>query len=232
LNDAGERNDFNLIGGRSVGATSNGNGAANATPRGAYNGSGGNGNGAHTNGVRANGAHSSNGFATAFLKNGLSASPKDRITEIAVVGYGNWGSKHVRVFAGLPDVRVTVVDRDPMRLAAAQSTFPMVKLDSDLHRAVENADAVVIATPPASHASIAQAVIRAGRHVLVEKPLATSVADCEELIAAARHPRRRSPGLARVEPPHGQCRSRRRRGFCSRAPRNLHRDSAQRSQKS
>ena len=188
LDGAGERDDFNLIGGRSVGATSNGNGAANAAPRGAYNGSATNGNGAHANGVRANGAHGTNGLhARGLHKNGLTAAPKDRTVEVAVVGYGNWGSKHVRVFSSLPDVKVTVVDSDPLRLAEAQSTYPMVKLDADLHRAIETADAVVVATPPGSHAPIAHTVIRAGRHALVEKPLATTVADCEELIAAARH---------------------------------------------
>jgi predicted dehydrogenase len=190
LNGAGERDDFckfSLIGGRSVGATSNGNGAANAAPRDAYNGSGSNGNGAHTNGIHANGAHGTNGLHQAIHKNGFSAAPKDRTTEVAVVGYGNWGSKHVRVFSSMPDVKVTVVDRDPLRLAEAQRTHPMVRLDEDLHRALETADAVVIATPPASHAPIAHAAIRAGRHVLVEKPLATSVDDCEDLIAAARH---------------------------------------------
>ena len=46
---------------------------------------------------------------------------KNRRTELAVVGYGNWGSKHVRVLAGMPEVAVTVVDRDPVRLAEARA---------------------------------------------------------------------------------------------------------------
>jgi predicted dehydrogenase len=116
----------------------------------------------------------------------LSAAPKDRTTQVAVVGYGNWGSKHVRVFSSMPDVKVTVVDSDPLRLASAKSSFPMIELDECLDRALETADCVVVATPPATHAPIAHAAIRAGCHVLVEKPLATSVVECEDLIDAAR----------------------------------------------
>lgn len=111
---------------------------------------------------------------------------KNHHVELAVVGYGNWGSKHVRVLSGIPDVSVTVVDRDPLRLAEAGRAFPMVRLDQSLDHVLANVDGVIVATPPRSHAPIAHAAIRAGRHVLVEKPLATSVADCEELIDAAQ----------------------------------------------
>jgi len=105
--------------------------------------------------------------------------------EIAVVGFGNWGSKHVRVLTSMPDVAVTVVDRDARRLAEAARAFPSVKLADSLERALATADGVIVATPPRSHAPIAHAVIRANRHVLVEKPLAPSVAECEQLIDAA-----------------------------------------------
>lgn len=110
---------------------------------------------------------------------------KNHHVELAVVGYGNWGSKHVRVLSGMPDVSVTVVDRDPLRLAEAGRAFPMVRLDQSLDRVLSVADGVIVATPPRSHAPIAHAAIRAGCNVLVEKPLATSVAECEELIDAA-----------------------------------------------
>ena len=116
------------------------------------------------------------------LSNGSIGS---RPIEFAVVGYGNWGSKHTRVLAHTPDVSVTVVDRDPRRLAEARRAFPMIKVSDSLDTTLASADAVVIATPPRAHAVIAHAAIRAGCHVLVEKPLATTVADCEELIDAA-----------------------------------------------
>ena len=100
------------------------------------------------------------------LANGALGS---RPLEFAVVGYGNWGSKHTRVLAHTPDVAVTVVDRDPTRLAEARRAFPMIKVSDSLDATLATADAVVIATPPRSHAVIAHAAIRAGCHVLGRK---------------------------------------------------------------
>jgi len=163
-----------------VGATSNGHHAAERDDR---NGSGI--SAAPVNGALANGSHSANGFHTPRIDAPtLSAAPR-RMLEVVVVGYGNWGSKHVRVFSSMPDVKVTVVDRDPLRLAEAGRAYPNVKLDESLDRVLESADVVVVATPPRSHAPIAHAAIQANCHVLIEKPLATSVEDCEELIDAA-----------------------------------------------
>ena len=116
-----------------------------------------------------------------FSKGSIGSRP----IEFAVVGYGNWGSKHTRVLAHTPDVAVTVVDRDPRRLAEARRAFPMVKVSDSLDATLGGVDAVIIATPPRSHAPIAHAAIRAGCNVLVEKPLATTVAECEQLIDAA-----------------------------------------------
>src|SRR2546421_5771148 len=47
--------------------------------------------------------------------------------ELAVVGYGYWGSKHVRVLTAIPGVAVTIVDSDPARLAAARRAFPTAR---------------------------------------------------------------------------------------------------------
>src|SRR5580704_10839543 len=115
-----------------VGTGTNGNGAQSATPRADP------ANVPHTNG-----------------------SLGSRPLEFAVVGYGNWGSKHTRVLAHTPDVSVTVVDRDLTRLAEARRAFPMIKVSDSLDAALASADAVVIATPPRSHAGIAHAAIRA-----------------------------------------------------------------------
>jgi predicted dehydrogenase len=104
---------------------------------------------------------------------------------VAVVGYGYWGSKHARIFSARPDVAVTLVDSDPGRLAEAQATFPSARLASTLDEALPTVDAVVIATPPRTHGPLALAALSADRHVLVEKPLATSVAQCQALIAEA-----------------------------------------------
>ena len=74
-----------------------------------------------------------------------------------------------------------------MRLAAMRRTMPSIETAADLDDAIASVDAVVVATPPRTHASIALELIRAGKHVLVEKPLATTAAeDAESLIDAAQ----------------------------------------------
>src|SRR2546423_15590055 len=86
---------------------------------------------------------------------------------LAIVGCGYWGSKHVRVFAGMPDVTVTVVDTDPSRLTATRRAFPVARLSTSLEDVLPTVDAVVIATPSGTHARVAMAAIRAWRHVFV-----------------------------------------------------------------
>jgi predicted dehydrogenase len=110
------------------------------------------------------------------------------VTRVAVVGYGYWGSKHVRVLNSIPDVDVTVVDGHPDRLTEAAGQFPNARLAACLGDVLDDVDAVLVATPPGSHAGIARQALEAGKHVLVEKPLTTSVEDAEMLVdlAAAR----------------------------------------------
>lgn len=103
---------------------------------------------------------------------------------VGVIGYGYWGSKHVRVLAGLPNVEVTVIENRPQRLREALTSFPAARTCSTLEEAT-HLDAVVIATPPCSHALVALQALRSGLHTLVEKPLATSVAEAEEIVEAA-----------------------------------------------
>lgn len=106
-------------------------------------------------------------------------------TRVGVVGYGYWGSKHVRVLNSLPDVEVTVIDHDEQRLREAMSSFPSVRIATDLADELDAQDAVVVATPPGVHAAVALQALKAGLHTLVEKPLATSVEEAESLVEAA-----------------------------------------------
>ena len=108
-----------------------------------------------------------------------------RATRIAVVGFGYWGAKHVRVLSSTPGVAVTVVDADEERLAEAQSRYPAARMATDLDDVLDDVHAVVVATPPHSHFPLARRAVEAGRHVLVEKPLTTSVEKGEELVATA-----------------------------------------------
>lgn len=101
---------------------------------------------------------------------------------VAVVGYGYWGSKHVRVLCGTPGVSVTVVDQNIERLAEARASFSSVSIAESLTEVIGRVDAVVVATPPAYHARIALQALRAGLHTLVEKPLATSSEDARAMV--------------------------------------------------
>src|SRR4051812_48647315 len=89
---------------------------------------------------------------------------------IAVVGYGYWGSKHVRVLSSIPGVMVTVVDTNPARLAEAAAPPPAARFARGLDEAPPQVDAVLVATPPPGHARLARYALERDRHVLVEKP--------------------------------------------------------------
>ena len=104
---------------------------------------------------------------------------------VGVVGYGYWGSKHVRVLNSMPDLDVVIIEQDTDRLAEAGATFPSVALSRDVEASLKDVDALVIATSPSSHAPLAIAALEAGVHVLVEKPLATSAADAIKMIETA-----------------------------------------------
>jgi predicted dehydrogenase len=107
---------------------------------------------------------------------------------VGVVGCGYWGSKHVRVLQGVAGVeRVVAIDARPDRLAEVARTYPSLASScfADLDSAIDHVDALVVATPPNTHLAVALAAINASKGVLVEKPLATSVADTDLLIDAA-----------------------------------------------
>ncbi len=96
---------------------------------------------------------------------------------IGVIGYGYWGPNLVRNFQELPDCSVQVVsDLSVERCRMAQQRHPALKVTQDFQDLIHHpsVDAVVIATPVATHFPLALAALEAGKHVLVEKPLASS----------------------------------------------------------
>jgi predicted dehydrogenase len=108
---------------------------------------------------------------------------------VAVIGTGYWGPNLIRNFSACPETRVVAAcDADPARLARALLGYPGVRAVTNPDRllAREDIDAVAIATPVGTHASLALAALRAGKHVLVEKPIAGCVRDAEAMIVAAR----------------------------------------------
>jgi predicted dehydrogenase len=111
----------------------------------------------------------------------------------AVIGAGHWGPNLIRNFHNLQTSEVAwVVDRDESRLAMTRSRYPEIRVTADPGAALADptVDAVVVATPTVTHYELAAASLRAGKHVLVEKPIATKVAEAEELCRLAeRHGR-------------------------------------------
>jgi predicted dehydrogenase len=105
---------------------------------------------------------------------------------IGVVGCGYWGSKHIRVLHGIPEVEsVVAIDPDIDRLKSLSQVFAGLPGFPDLDSALEHVDGVIIATPPSTHVPLALTAIRAGKSVLIEKPLATSSSDARLLINEA-----------------------------------------------
>jgi predicted dehydrogenase len=106
---------------------------------------------------------------------------------VGVVGCGYWGSKHVRALSAIDAVeKVVVIDPSRQRLEAMARAFSNIDTCPALPLALDELDAVVIATPPRTHRTLALAAIQAGKHVLVEKPLAATVSDAQAMVAASR----------------------------------------------
>lgn len=108
---------------------------------------------------------------------------------VAVVGYGYWGPNLVRNFMQSEGSTVVAIcDRDPERRHVATKLYPAVRCYRDLDALLldDEVDAVVIATPVATHVALAMQAIRAGKHVLVEKPMASNVKEAEKLVREAR----------------------------------------------
>lgn len=105
---------------------------------------------------------------------------------VGVVGCGYWGSKHVRVLHSVRDVgQVVAIDPCDERVLPLKRSFPGLVSFSSLASALDHVDAVVIATPPATHAPLGMMALTAGKGVLIEKPLATSTEDARQLVGHA-----------------------------------------------
>ncbi len=105
---------------------------------------------------------------------------------VGIVGCGYWGSKHVRVFSNLPEVsQVVIIDGRPDIRAAVGADFPDALQRGSLTEALDDIDAIVVATPPETHFDVTAEAITAGKHALVEKPMATNTTDGLELVRLA-----------------------------------------------
>ena len=108
--------------------------------------------------------------------------------KVGVAGCGYWGPNLIRNFRSLPDCLLkTMCDINTARLKHLKSLYPEVVSENDYDHMLNgvNLDAVVIATGVSSHYSLAKAALLAGKHTFIEKPMATSVAHCQELVDLA-----------------------------------------------
>lgn len=106
---------------------------------------------------------------------------------VGVIGCGYWGPKLARNFNDLPEAELAwVSDLHEDRLEHMRQLYPHIRATSDHNELLaSDVDAVVIATPVHTHHSLALQALRSGKHILVEKPLAASVAQAAEIAETA-----------------------------------------------
>ena len=105
---------------------------------------------------------------------------------LAVVGVGHLGRHHARVLAAMPGAALVGVHDHHEGRAEQVAGAQGLQVLADPERVAEAADAVVIATPTNAHAELATFFLERGRDVLVEKPIAATLAEADELVALAR----------------------------------------------
>jgi predicted dehydrogenase len=114
------------------------------------------------------------------------ADPPD--LAVGMIGYGAIGHEHAVAVTAVPGMRLAAVsDPDPARLEVARTVADDVLAfdDSDALLAEAGVDLVVVSTPPSTHADWARRALEAGTHVVLEKPMALTAADCDEVMALA-----------------------------------------------
>ena len=113
--------------------------------------------------------------------------------KIGVIGYGYWGPNLVRNFAETADAAVVAVaDLDSKKLASVQRRYPTVKTTTNFQDLLRDTsiDAIAIATPVSSHFELGMAVLKAGKHLWLEKPMTETSLQARKLIdEAARRQR-------------------------------------------
>jgi predicted dehydrogenase len=117
----------------------------------------------------------------------------DRPVRVGVVGLGYWGPNIARNLAATDGCELRwLCDGDAAARERLAAAFPAARMSGELDEllADDELDAIAIATPVPTHSELAIAVVRAGKHCFVEKPLATSAADAEAAVEAANDARR------------------------------------------
>jgi len=106
-----------------------------------------------------------------------------------LIGYGAWGSHHARCIADGPNTQLAAIaERADGNRAAAQAAHPTAAVTADYHELLRRPDIAVVdvVLPSHLHHAVGRAVLEAGKHLLLEKPMALSVAQCDDLVNLAR----------------------------------------------
>jgi predicted dehydrogenase len=109
--------------------------------------------------------------------------------KIGLIGCGYWGRNYLRIINQCNDVDlVSIADKDISRLDGLAETYPDVKLSINSNDVISDwdIDAVVVCTSVSSHYALVSLALHAGKHVLCEKPLALTVAECDKLASISR----------------------------------------------
>jgi predicted dehydrogenase len=112
---------------------------------------------------------------------------------LGLIGLGYWGPNYARVISELPNAElVAACDLSRDAIALVHKRYPSVRTTPNTAEVIEapDLDAVVVATPTSTHYPLVLAALEAGKHVLSEKPLARTTAECDELISAANRAER------------------------------------------
>ncbi|MEY3172345.1 MAG: 1,5-anhydro-D-fructose reductase [Planctomycetota bacterium] len=110
-----------------------------------------------------------------------------------LIGFGAWGTHHARAIRETPGaILAAVAGRSPASVAAAREACPDATVVADYRELLErhDLDVIDIVVPTHQHAEIASAALASGRHVLLEKPMAGSLDECRQILAAAKASRR------------------------------------------
>src|SRR5215468_11039310 len=113
-----------------------------------------------------------------------------KVIKVGVVGCGYWGPNLIRNLRQSSDCNLKLIcDASEKRLAHMRRLHPGVETTTRFDQVINDAeiDAVVIATPVRMHYEMARAALAAGKHVFIEKPMARTEAEAEELVAFAEH---------------------------------------------
>ena len=104
---------------------------------------------------------------------------------VGVVGVGHLGSRHAHIYASMPGVRLVAICDEDARRAGPLARSLRCRASTDFHDLVGAVDAVSLAVPTSLHASIGLVLLRHGIHLLIEKPIATTLSQADALIRAA-----------------------------------------------